>query len=269
MVDGDDKVNTQGLESLLDRIEELNKLRGKIPDLIVTPFFTWRSRKESPDDRYTIVENHTGLSPDPASIEESDLSRGLAIFEITCRRAMVLEACHNFPHHCFYVDNQLVMVVLLNTRTLCYLNSPVSIYRIDRPDQSMSQDFLASHFSDTVKISRLVFSMYLGKNEDLKGGKKVAVELLISSMARLEWLTGLLSSRPLRCRRTLKKRYRAIQTDSPDLFHVTRRSRIARSGMEAGPLGFLVMSAFFKIEYRIFHWRQVVYFAKKNTSRTE
>lgn len=298
VVDGDDKVDPRGLERLLDRIRELAGYdpdpagqddldrrqgltgcragKGDLPDLILTPFFTWRSEVDFGNGQHSFssreykkVENHSGLSPVPVSIEAADLSRGLSIFEITCRRDMLLKVHPKFLHHCFYVDNELVMAVLIGADTLCRMDHPVTVYRTDRPGQSMSQDFLAGHFEDTVRVGRQVFSMYLGDREHLSGGKREASELLVSSMARLEWLAGLLSPHPLRCRGTLRKRYRALRMESPDLFQVTQRSRIARAGRLAGPFGFLVLSASFKIKNRISRPGQVVYFAKKNTSEKE
>ena len=274
VVDGDDKVNPQGLKKLLDRIKELDGCRENTPDLIVTPFFTWRSKctigeKHYTEEQYTLVENHRRIPFDLAYLQESDLSSGLSIFEITCRRSLLLKACPRFLHHCFYVDNQLVMAVLLAADTICGLDHPVTVYRTDRPGQSMSQDSLSVHFKDTIMVGSQVYSMYRNSSEKISGGKMDAAELLISSMARLEWLAGLLSSQPLCCRSTLRKRYRALNTESPEIFQMTRRSRIARAGMQAGPLGFLVMSASFKIKNRISHSGQVLYFAKKHRDKTE
>lgn len=287
VVDGDDKVDPRGLESLLDRIQELRNTGGS-PDLIVTPFFTWISGRSDCGGVYQKVENHPGLSSVPVSLEAAGLSRGLSIFEITCRRDLLLDAHPDFLHHCLYVDNELVMAVLLSARTLCRLDRPVTVYRTDRPGQSMSQAVLGARFRDIMRVCDRVFYMFTEKEKErsragvinascsedasrasLTGGRREAAELLVSSMARLAWLAGLLSPHPLRSRSTLRKWERAIKMESPELFQVTQRSRIARAGRLAGPLGFLVMSASFKIKNRITHPGQVVYFAKKNTSEKE
>ncbi|WP_077391556.1 glycosyltransferase family 2 protein [Mobilibacterium timonense] len=287
VVDGDDKVDPRGLESLLDRIQELRNTGGS-PDLIVTPFFTWISGRSDCGGVYQKVENHPGLSSVPVSLEAAGLSRGLSIFEITCRRDLLLDAHPDFLHHCLYVDNELVMAVLLSARTLCRLDRPVTVYRTDRPGQSMSQAVLGARFRDIMRVCDRVFYMFTEKEKErsragvinascsedasrasLTGGRREAAELLVSSMARLAWLAGLLSPHPLRSRSTLRKWERAIKMKSPELFQVTQRSRIARAGRLAGPLGFLVMSASFKIKNRITHPGQVVYFAKKNTSEKE
>ena len=287
VVDGDDKVDPRGLESLLDRIAGLAE-EEELPDMIVTPFFTWISGRSDRGCVYQKVENHPGLSSVPVSLEAADLSRGLSIFEITCRRDMLLEAHPDLLHRCLYVDNELVMAVLLSARTLCLLDRPVTVYRTDRPGQSMSQAVLGARFRDIMRVCDRVFYMFTEKEKErsragviyascsedasrasLTGGRREAAELLVSSMARLAWLAGLLSPHPLRSRSILRKWERAIKMESPELFQVTQRSRIARAGRLAGPLGFLVMSASFKIKNRITHPGQVVYFAKKNTSEKE
>lgn len=287
VVDGDDKVDPRGLESLLDRIAGLAEA-DELPDLIVTPFFTWISGRSDRGGVYQEIENHPGLSYAPVSLEEADLSRGLSIFEITCRRAMLLETHPGFLHRCLYVDNELVMAVLLNSRTACHMGRPVSAYRTDRPGQSMSQAVLGAHFRDIIRVCDRVFSMFTEKEKErsragaagascseyasragLTGGRREASELLVSSMARLAWLAGLLSPQPLQSRSTLRKWERALKVESPELFQVTQRSRIAGAGRRAGPLGFLIMSASFKIKNRISRPGQVVYFAKKNTSEKE
>lgn len=284
VVDGDDKVDPRGLESLLDRIQELRNTDGS-PDLIVTPFFTWISGRSDCGGVYQKVENHPGLSSVPVFLEAAGLSRGLSIFEITCRRDVLLEAHPDFLHRCLYVDNELVMAVLLSARTLCLLDRPVTVYRTDRPGQSMSQAVLGARFRDIMRVCDRVFYMFTEKEKErsragviyascsedasrasLTGGRREAAELLVSSMARLAWLAGLLSTHPLQSRSTLRKWERAIKMESPELFQVTQRSRIASAGRRAGPFGFLVMSASFKIKNRISRPGQVVYFAKKNTS---
>lgn len=287
VVDGDDKVDPWGLESLLHRIAGLAEA-DELPDLIVTPFFTWISGRSERDCVYQKVENHPGLPSVPVSLEEADLSRGLSIFEITCRRNMLLEAHPDFLNRCLYVDNELVMAVLLSARTLCLLDRPVTVYRTDRPGQSMSQAVLGARFRDIIRVCDRVFYMFTEKEKEwshsgvsgascsedasrasLAGGRREAAELLVSSMSRLAWLAGLLSPQPLRSRSTLRKWERALKVESPELFQVTQRSRIASAGRRAGPLGFLVMSASFKIKNRISRPGQVVYFAKKNTSEKE
>lgn len=294
VVDGDDKVDPRGLGSLLDRIAGFAEAED-LPDLIVTPFFTWRSRRDpghgdrsSEDFAGDRIDNHPGLSSVPGPLENADLSRGLSIFEITCRRDLLLDAHPNFLHHCLYVDNELVMAVLLSSRTLCRLDRPVTVYRTDRPGQSMSRAVVGTRFEDIIKVCDVVFSMFTEKEKEssraeaagasctgdlarasLTGGRREAAELLVSSMARLAWLSGLLSPHPLQSRSTLRKWDRALRMESPELFQVTQRSRIASAGRRADSLGFLVMSASFKIKNRISRPGQVVYFAKKNTARTE
>lgn len=287
VVDGDDKVDPRGLENLLDRIAGLAEA-DELPDLIVTPFFTWISGRSDRGGVYQEIENHPGMSYAPVSLEEADLNRGLSIFEITCRRDLLLNAHPDFLHHCLYVDNELVMAVLLSSRTLCRLDRPVTVYRTDRPGQSMSRAVVGTRFEDIIRVCDRVFSMFTEKEKEssraeaagasctgvlarasLTGGRREAAELLVSSMARLAWLSGLLSPHPLQSRSTLREWDRALRMESPELFQVTQRSRIASAGRRADPLGFLVMSASFKIKNRISRPGQVVYFAKKNTARTE
>lgn len=165
VVDGDDKVDPRGLESLLDRIAGLAEAE-ELPDMIVTPFFTWISGRSDRGGVYQKVENHPGLASVPVSLGEAGLSRGLSIFEITCSRDMLLEAHPDFLHRCLYVDNELVMAVLLSARTLCRLDRPVTVYRTDRSGQSMSQAVLGAQFRDIMRVCDRVFYMYTEKGKE-------------------------------------------------------------------------------------------------------
>lgn len=58
----------------------------------------------------------------------------------------------HLSEHCYYDDNQLVLIAALVVRTILYVNLDLYVYRLQQSEQSVSVQGLLKHYKDYAKI---------------------------------------------------------------------------------------------------------------------
>lgn len=231
IVDGDDWVQPAELSRLLDCLEAAEA------DLVLMPFLL--CNEGTGEEK--LIRRH-GLATDVIRLEEAPIEDGLAIFEVAIRTEALRRKHPEYLEHCFYTDNEYVMAVDLCAKNVQSFDGAVSCYRIGSDEQSVSLAGKRRHCSDTFLVSERVYQMFAEDRANLEGTRKLIVEKLVSSMARLTYISVLVQNNPVRMRRDLK----AYDSDSADIceeiYEITGRSKLVRFARSCSSLMFWALS---------------------------
>lgn len=129
VVDGDDWVEPEGLDHLIEDLKTTNA------DLVINPYFKQSqvTGKKTLNGIWKIVkEQEISISDLPAHI------LGLQLHEWTIKTSILKENDISFTEHCFYEDFEYITYPMPYITTLLFLDYPVYDYLVDQATQSVS-----------------------------------------------------------------------------------------------------------------------------------
>lgn len=157
IVDGDDLVDTDALETELHILEQTNV------DMIYTPHVEFRE-----DDHGNLIERkecgwsdpelRQGAFPLDEVVDHMQLCMHNSAF-----RASILRQHVDLPGNCYYTDNNFMFEAVHHSKTVYLLPQYVYLYRKGRPGQSTSQENFRSHLKDYKEVVEEMVQ-YLGEN---------------------------------------------------------------------------------------------------------
>lgn len=173
IVDGDDLVDTDTLETELHILEQTNV------DMIYTPHVEFRE-----DDHGNLIErkecgwSDSELRQGSFPLDEVVDHMQLCMHNSTFRTAILREYV-DLSDHCYYTDNNYMFEAVHHTKTVYLLRQYVYLYRKGRPGQSTSRENFKTHLNDYKEVVEEMVQ-YMGEN-----GLITKVELDTSTDRRL------------------------------------------------------------------------------------
>lgn len=150
LLDGDDWVDTQALDALM------NTLKGTEVDIAISPYV------ECGADGTEIVDQALpsvhGVVPFVGEMVPDHLSMHSICYKTEIIRASGLR----LPEHRLYTDTIYNVVPLQLVRTAFISHEPVYMYRVGQIGQSMSRESVEAHYRDLCLLVHDLFAIYEG-----------------------------------------------------------------------------------------------------------
>lgn len=142
VVDGDDWLDTKALESFIKVLQETDA------DLVATDSLLYYM-----SDHITEQVKSSDL-PNNKIMKFDEIWRSYKFVMKTfaVKTALLRNQLFRLNEHCYYVDNQLVLIVAMAVQTVLYVNLDLYVYRIQQPGQSVSVQGYLKHYKDLEKI---------------------------------------------------------------------------------------------------------------------
>ncbi len=157
VLDSDDWVNEEGLEYLLDYIEDLQK--GYDVDLILMPYRYVHSYTE--DGKGKLIKYDSFITPnkviDWSGVTRFDYGHNFTLHSVIYKTAMLKDNNIILPEHCFYEDNYFIYAPLVYVKHLIYLNKELYQYLLGRDGQSMQTTNLIKRTENLERVAKLAF----------------------------------------------------------------------------------------------------------------
>ena len=237
LLDGDDTYDTQALAGFV------RFLKGCNADLVLTPFVT--EKEGTPWDliphrkRGRVTDVHQQLGQAPVSLEDAALTCAPAMFEICVRTDVLRKSGQKLTEHCFYTDNEFVMIAGLNAGTAVRYPEPIYRYRLGVAGQSMSVEGRRRHFDDKIRAAQSVIGML---RQGLTGSRKLLADEMVSMMIREVYVSAMLQDDSSGARAKLAQFEADLRQNTPEVQQIADRSRLVRRARTAGPAAFKAMS---------------------------
>lgn len=145
-VDGDDWVDTKGLETLLDFLKMCEV------DLIISKFSTV-SDVDGSVQEITNGLIYNNKVEDYDYILEYDKPPFLTMHALTFKTELLRQCGLKITEKCFYTDAELVMKPLPYIRDVVKLDANIYMYRIGREGQSISLRSRLKHMDEAVRVN--------------------------------------------------------------------------------------------------------------------
>lgn len=156
MVDGDDKVETKGLNSLVDELE-----KNKIADIVFSPYFTVNiNTGEKKQIGYLKDSKQLYLDNKMALLKDFYNKLFVAMHGITYRTKLLKNSKYRIDEHCFYVDVEYTIYYLINARKILLLNDPVYDYSIGSSTQSIDTKVKIKRRDQHLRVCKSLISFY-------------------------------------------------------------------------------------------------------------
>lgn len=144
-LDGDDKFIENGFDEYLDL------LINNEADLIYTPYILY-------DNAQNKIIKEIGIAEFPPlrkllSFEEWPEDADVAMHSCTFKTSILKNNNVQITEKCFYTDVEYVLKACSYVNTICFSDSPVYWYRVNREGQSMSYTGERKHYMDHQKVT--------------------------------------------------------------------------------------------------------------------
>ncbi|MCR5204100.1 MAG: glycosyltransferase family 2 protein [Lachnospiraceae bacterium] len=143
LLDGDDWFNTNGLEELI------KQLKNNDYDMVLSNVL-----KGPSEDNLSLID-YVGENID--SCKSGELSSIVGHWGITFKTNILRKSKLNLPEHCLYTDKLYSTIPFFYVKTIGLCNNSVYCYRTGRDGQSISRDSRINHFSEYIKVCKLLF----------------------------------------------------------------------------------------------------------------
>lgn len=174
VVDGDDWVDTQGFEKLVDLLETCDS------DLIIT--------------NYCEVDDNTGaVTPiiydsfqNGETVCFTDMARRLthSMHASTVKTAVLRDHSIRLDEHCFYVDVEYVLFMVPYLQTVTFGGFSVYMYRVAQQAQSVSILGFQKHIEDHIRVS-MRLAAFAREYELSKEADPIKVHYITERMAQM------------------------------------------------------------------------------------
>ena len=164
-VDGDDFVQKEGLQQLLDF------LRNTRADLVVTDYQCFDDASGQVTD-----ENRNGLAgKEYLRVYEWEEVCGQVYINMhasTYRTERLREMARRLDEHCFYVDAEYILYPVPYIKTVAFLEHPVYMYRLGMTTQSMNIRNMQKNCEHDERVLRHLLDFYSECQSGISEGKR-------------------------------------------------------------------------------------------------
>ena len=149
-LDGDDWIDTNGLERLLECISNIDS------EVILMDYITCYEGGED------ILEKVADFSPKKELLLDAIISNiGYMRYHSVIYNTNFLKSNHiKLDENCFYVDTEFMLYPMKFIKTLTYLDWPLYCYRIGLGEQSVSANGRKKHIKDSQKVGYCLLNFY-------------------------------------------------------------------------------------------------------------
>ena len=161
VVDSDDRLGEDELQTLLDRLDELEPQGGV--DLVVTDYVYQNIHNINKEKHQTI--RYWNIFPENEVVTWSETRpftehQYITIHSATFRTQLLRDNWVDLPKHTFYEDNLYIYLALPMTKKLLYLNIGLYHYTIGRDGQSVADQTMKKRYRDQIKVALQVLAAH-------------------------------------------------------------------------------------------------------------
>lgn len=149
IVDGDDWVDPEGLDSLVAFLQETDV------DLLFNNY-----NEVYPDHTVLKDVRHDYELNRVYSFEDMDPNQYIQMHASTVKLSAYRSVAEPISEHCFYVDTEFVYFIAMATETIVFHDACVYQYRLGQEGQSVSPQGKYNHIEDLMHISERMASIY-------------------------------------------------------------------------------------------------------------
>ena len=160
-VEGDDWVNTKGLDKLIERLNKLDV------DIIVNNY------EEIVNDKKKYVDiNNRNQYNKILNFNEINKKQVFRIQSMTIKLDIIKLIKYKISEHRFYVDSEYVFFSMIYAKNIIFLNDIVYQYRLGQDGQSVSIDNISIHFKDLMYIIEKLLGIYCEVEDNIQDKSK-------------------------------------------------------------------------------------------------
>ena len=171
MIDGDDWVETENLESLIEKLEKTDA------DIVLTDMLTYNESEKRITDRsgYNIKADEDLHFTDVCNEIDIQMHNTMYKTEILQKNNIKLD-------NGFYTDIEYVLLPLPFIKTIAYFDAPLYVYRIAREGQSMSKASMRKNAAQHLLVLKRLIDEYWNEKDNLP---KETNKYLINAIGRM------------------------------------------------------------------------------------
>lgn len=160
-VEGDDWVNTKGLDRLIEKLDKLDV------DIIVNNY------EEIVNDKKKYVDiNNRNQYNKILNFNEINKKQVFRIQSMTIKLDIIKLIKYKISEHRFYVDSEYVFFFMIYAKNIIFLNDIVYQYRLGQDGQSVSIDNISIHFKDLMYIIEKLLGIYCEVEDNIQDKSK-------------------------------------------------------------------------------------------------
>lgn len=160
-VEGDDWVNTKGLDRLIEKLDKLDV------DIIVNNY------EEIVNDKKKYVDiNNRNQYNKILNFNEINKKQVFRIQSMTIKLDIIKLIKYKISEHRFYVDSEYVFFSMIYAKNIIFLNDIVYQYRLGQDGQSVSIDNISIHFKDLMYIIEKLLGIYCEVEDNIQDKSK-------------------------------------------------------------------------------------------------
>ncbi len=181
MIDGDDWVETQNLEGLIENLEKTEA------DIVLTDMLTYNETEKRITDRsgYNIKSGQDLRFTDVCNEIDIQMHNTMYKTDILKNNEIKLD-------NGFYTDIEYVLLPLPFIKTIAYFDAPLYVYRIAREGQSMSKASMRKNAAQHILVLKRLIDEYWKVKNCLSDETKKYLINAIGRMANTELRVELL-----------------------------------------------------------------------------
>ena len=152
-LDGDDWYNTQNLQLLLKKLEEIDV------DMVYTPVVVVYEDSQKQEKREVVLlKNKEQYS----SLEKilKITSKTIGMHYLLYKTELLNKNNIRCIEKCFYTDTEYAAYPFLYAESIFLFNKPIYYYRVGREGQSVSIEGLRKHYKDIIKVLDKIIDEY-------------------------------------------------------------------------------------------------------------
>lgn len=159
VVDSDDWLDIEALQSLLNQLRQLAKMERPV-DLVMCNYIYDHAL-----DNVARVMSYTNALPQNRVFSWQDCGRVRVsqyyLMHALVYRTQLLKDCgFILPKHTFYVDNLYAYAPFPYVKTIFYMNLDLYHYFIGREDQSVNEQIMAKRVAQQVRVTKLMLDSH-------------------------------------------------------------------------------------------------------------
>lgn len=160
-VEGDDWVNTKGLDRLIEKLDKLDV------DIIVNNY------EEIVNDKKKYVDiNNRNQYNKILNFNEINKKQVFRIQSMTIKLDIIKLIKYKISEHRFYVDSEYVFFSIMYANSIVFLKDIVYQYRLGQDGQSVSIDNISIHFKDLMYIIEKLLGIYCEVEDNIQDKSK-------------------------------------------------------------------------------------------------